>query len=311
MKKYHLKFDGRIYFGSIEHFFHFMWGYLLPSIYIINKLDNTAANHYLFESCGPVMDKLTRDMMHLLQCNFSIIQKSPDTQDNNHTSIMIPRWEYGLIRAHILNPDAPTFKFIPLIQKRFNKYPALLNALKAENFMADFLLALTQVKLSILKKTKAATSTVELEKYEGCYLLLKRSPMPKFYSADGKSKVAGYGTSRRSLEGLDEAEYTLRQKNIPIRIFEPGKYSLTEQIKVFESSRGIIAIRGAEFANLIWMKPESLVILIEPSHHADRTPPMQKGLANILNLKYIEIETTQGLYPALKPEMIEQYLVHP
>ena len=39
------------------------------------------------------------------------------------------------------------------------------------------------------------------------------------------------------------------------------------------------------------------------------TVPYQKKLADILDLNYIEIETDQGNYPKLDPEILEQYLV--
>jgi hypothetical protein len=51
----HLRWDGRVRYGSREHDDHFLLGYLLPALHLVAGRDGR--ERYLFESCGPVMDR--------------------------------------------------------------------------------------------------------------------------------------------------------------------------------------------------------------------------------------------------------------
>lgn len=45
--------------GSVEHYFHFLFGYLIP---FLNNVSNDDGNLYLFRDCGPVINPLLRDI---------------------------------------------------------------------------------------------------------------------------------------------------------------------------------------------------------------------------------------------------------
>ena len=252
------------------------------------------------------MDGLTKEVMHFFQYDFGIVPATLGEEDVNHDQLIIPRWDIALLRPYLLSQNTQLDEYILGMQEGLNKHTNLLNYLKQPNFTLQLSLAINEVKKDILQKTNSIKTDPNLDAYAGCYLILARSPAPDFYAKQGAAETPGYGTSRRSLLGIEEAEQRLKEKNIPVRIFEPGKYSLTEQIKVFQTCKGIIAIKGAEFANLIWMKPKTQVILIKPT--AMTTPPVQKELACILNLNYLEIEDQQGFFPVLDPQIIESYL---
>jgi hypothetical protein len=54
-----------------EHFFHFMWGYLLPAASALIDLrsgppSDQCSDEFVFTSCGPVMDAKTAEMARLL-----------------------------------------------------------------------------------------------------------------------------------------------------------------------------------------------------------------------------------------------------
>jgi capsular polysaccharide biosynthesis protein len=73
---------------------------------------------------------------------------------------------------------------------------------------------------------------------------------------------------------LEEGMKLLRKQKIPATIYEPGRYTLVEQIRTFYNADGVVAIRGADLANLLWLKPGSLVFMVNP---------MGKGSFHIYN----------------------------
>jgi hypothetical protein len=76
---------------------------------------------------------------------------------------------------------------------------------------------------------------------------------------------------------------------------------------MFHKSTGVAGIRGAEFANMIWMRPGSTVIMLEPPRMLDYG--VQHLLANLLNLYFTHLKTgRETSFPKLKPEVITPYL---
>lgn len=289
-RKYFLEFDERIRWGSAEHFFHFMWGYLLPALHEIATIESDAdlkkyRRKYYFRSCGPVINKLINEMLSLYEYDYKIVRehlpgkllKRVLGMGGNFTKIAVPRWDL------VLRDADPTHKI----------QPDLITSMKA-------------VKAITLRKIDKSFIAYDSDYYSDNYLILKRSSQPKFYKEEGKAEIHGYGTARRDLSGTEDAARSLRERNIPVKVFEPGKYTLSQQIKIFQNCKGIVAIRGAEFANLIWMKPKTKVILIQPSSMDDVR--VQKTIAVNLDLDYYEIITDGGMHPTLDADAVYEYL---
>jgi len=323
-KTYFIKFNNRIKWGSSEHFFHFMWGYLLPALNEINQINEsskTTNDKFLFSSCGPIMDKLTCEILSLFQYNYEIIDKSSNRTEDHSVQILVPRWDIWLndldtaknkSRLYLLKSfyGKLTSAFILQKETEFIMHPfnnALWKILlNSKEFATEFLASILKVKIKILENLVGSIENGKVSGLKDQYLILKRSSQPKFYGRGGKAEIPTYGTGRRALMGIEEAAEYLSNKNIPVKIFEPGRFSLTEQINVFQHCKGIVGIKGAEFANLIWMKPQSKVILLRPLSMDTR--PEQKSLSNILGLDYHEITTQGGFYPTLNGEEILNYL---
>jgi hypothetical protein len=303
IRQLHFIFDRTIEYGSNEHFFHFMWGYLLPSVHVINTAYKGESICCVFSSCGPLMDNLIKEVMELLDYNFKIISKTENTDKDSQ--VIIPRWDIHLL------------------------HPLLDNRTRSIDFKADLSSAISQTKMLIEEKIVSPAKGPDLNVYVNSFLILCRSSPPDFYvktkeesgwlrrvfallsgnnndSKKGKAEISGYGTSRRSLSGIEEARQKLLERDIPVETFEPGQFCLLEQIRVFQSCKGIIGIKGAEFANLIWLKPQSQVVLIRPS--SMKTPPVQRELSRMLDLNYVEIETDDGFFPKLDYNVLEQHL---
>jgi capsular polysaccharide biosynthesis protein len=101
----------------------------------------------------------------------------------------------------------------------------------------------------------------------------------------------------------------LTQESHRVDVFEPGAHTLEEQIRAFASCRGIIAIRGAELANIVWLSPTSKVIVINAGQFRLSQPPA-RGLARLLGISYAEIELGEECYPALDDALIERIRAH-
>lgn len=134
-------------------------------------------------------------------------------------------------------------------------------------------------------------------------LLIKRSPPPAYYLSSD-AEIRGYGTSRRSIVNLSEVSDYLSRRGIPHAVYEPGVHCLGCQISVFTAARRIIAVRGAELANVIWAGPGVQLRVIDP------TPPALT-LAHLLRRCGVthEIEHGLGARIIVDPERAARFLL--
>ena len=322
---YYLKFDKKTLRGTPEHYWHFMWGYLLPALNEIINIEQdinskNVSKTFLFRSCGPVMNNLINEMLLLYNCNYKILEKDVLDTGNHFATIMIPRWDVWLmnmaLRQNIESPKIKDFEFIWKHLKISFKSRSLKKffLLSKKHFVikknapkADFLSSILNVKKNTIHKIHNLFPDSGINLAPDNYLLLKRSLQPKYYEKGGEEEGPTYGTGRRELMGIEDAAKKLRSKDISVKVFEPGKHTLVEHIITFQNCKGIVGIRGAEFANLIWMKQKSKVIFIDPL--TINNPPLQKPLAKLLRLNYFEIKTNEGSHPTLNAELISKYLM--
>ncbi len=298
-----MKFDESADFGSVEHYFHFIWGYLLPALNEIIKIDSDAHKkriaEYHFRSCGPIMDTLIDELLSFYTIDYKIMSLIMLDNDNNNREILVPRWDKWLIDSRVTEDVKWTWKNIALSN--------ITLWFKKNRYRTDFFSSIQHLKKNVMQKTDNASLRDNSNLSSKSYLILKRSSQPKYYEKGGQAEIATYGTARRELIGLEEAAESLRKRDIPIKIFEPGQYTLQEQIIAFSHCKGVIGIEGAEFANLIWMKPKSKVIMIRPKLMVD--PPALEALAKILKLDFFGLSADEGWRPKLDPDLIYKILV--
>ncbi|HZP14075.1 MAG TPA: glycosyltransferase 61 family protein [Nevskiaceae bacterium] len=288
MRNCYFRFDKSLRMGgSVEHFYHFMWGYLLPAAfeYLRNEAARSprSSTRFLFRSCGPVMDRRLEEVFNRLSAHFAILGEQQLDDDPSLDVIVLPRWD-GWInltwkhRADGLHIDPaelqPTIEHIRSVRK----------------WLLDRFLLSEQ-------SGRAAP-----------FLLLKRSAEHAFYAPGGKAEISGYGTGRRELLGLEAAREQLTKRGIGCEIFEPGACSLAEQINAFHASRGLVCMRGAEVANLLWLKPGSKVVLFNPAAAMPVKSPA-RVLAHIFELDYEEIDVGSQLRPVLDAERLAASLL--
>jgi hypothetical protein len=284
-----LHFESRFIYGSCEHFFHFMWGYFLPALHLIAR-DEGKKHTYIFRSCGPLMDQHIHAVMQANHLKYSIEAKDFTSTDSE--DIVLPRWDVRLIMPLWLNTSDSCYPPILTIQAYLANNQHLLESYRA----MDLGTAIAQVKAFILKGF--ALPPAEQRASFQRLLVLKRSEEPEFYRKGiGAAAISGYGTGRRSLKNPEEIANELTLAGIPTRVFEPGQHSLREQIIAYSECNGMIGIRGAEFANLIWLPAGSDVVLVDPMNI--NQPPIHRYSAALLHLNYHQIDTNEGAHPSV------------
>jgi capsular polysaccharide biosynthesis protein len=98
-------------------------------------------------------------------------------------------------------------------------------------------------------------------------------------------------TQTRVLGGDELLKEQLVGLGIPTVIYEPGQHSFRCQVRVFQDAKGVIGLRGAEFANLLWCEGSIPIIIIQQKAIHDSDPP-QSRLGDLLDLKVAVITRT-------------------
>ena len=290
--KVKMVFDDRINYGSKEHFFHLLLGYLLPSIYEFRRLNSrfSEESYMLFESSGPVMDTVIQDLLGGLNIKHLILSKKA-FREAAYSAIEVQRWDILLLSDFILEE-----KKYPVNQAQvFLENVELIELISRSDFRNIFRNQLHSIRSFILDKLLTDNDD-KRSSIPKDVLLIKRSPAPFYYSKKGDSK-SSYGTTRRALLDVDAAAAHLGDEGISAIGYEPGSESIVQQIRRFYHAHSMVGIRGAEFANAYWMQPGSKVILIKPPKM--NTPPVQEALCQLMQIKYKEIDSREGQFPSL------------
>ncbi len=298
-----LYFEDRRGDGSAQDYWHFMLGYYLPLMHFFldaeKKQVESDHHRFLIHNCGPIMNKLIKESLSEFKINYAFMDNlklvgvvfdppggrsfrqrvcrkllkifgrntnTGYTCTNIKRDVVMPRWDIKL-------GDAP--------------HPA------------SFLCTIVTLRDSLQRKL-ATASCCPKENVERKFLLIKRSPQPSFYNR-GKDEWSGYGAGRRALLGLEEACEKLNSEGIGSIIYEPGAHNMACQINHFFHCSGLIGVRGAEFVNMFWMRPDAKVILINSAWFKKRSTdiPPQRKLASLLALNYHEIEHNNEESPVL------------
>ncbi len=289
--RYLFEFEKNDSLTSKEHFYHFLWGYILPGINSILEIEsnNDQRNdrkQYIFRCCGPIMNKIIEEIALLLDRDIDILPQGADLRCGTIT-VTVPRW------------DVMISKFT---QDTLNDYFVDIRRFDQGTFEA-----IKNVREHMINKINKARLSDFPVKLEGRYIVLKRSDQPKYYDVGGGAEKSGYGTGRRALRDIQTAVRTLKNSGIRIGIFEAGRYNLASQIKTFGAVRGVIGITGAEFANILWMKPGTKVVQIIAKKDR-RSKFLTRGLSVLCGLEYYQIESTKFPYPPLDAERLKTIL---
>ncbi len=274
-----LRFDTRPPFGSRQHYFHFMWGYLMPAL---NRtlVEPKPGCVYELDSCGPVMDERIREVVDWLGAPFRIRASGQDGGDlQPDAGECVPRWDFWLRgRSHLRIQS----------QIRLHRLGLVRPVLAGIERVAAHLVA-----RALARRRDSLESTVD-----SGWLLLRRSEEHEFYRAGGSAEKPGYGTARRGIANLEELAAALERAGVPIRIYEPGRDPLARQVETFHRAAGIVAIRGAELANVAWMRPGSGVVMLRTPVGRENNVSAHLAFSRGLRFRSVPVDSEHPVVPA-------------
>ncbi|MGJ8671444.1 glycosyltransferase 61 family protein [Rubritalea sp.] len=251
-KKIHLTFKNRA--GSVEHYYHFLLGVLIPLALFKKECGNK--NIYI-RSCG-IMDE------HLLHFKQGIINISEKTLHEKIRYTNELTNEYSCI-------DRPGFDS-----------PAYYNY---EDFSESVSYITSTLSEEILKFKEELNFDNKTD--HPCIVMIDREPPHPFYLSNSCERKDA-GTGRRSISNYDELYNSAYAKFPNIKSVTLEGKSLAFQIALFSNADIIIAQHGAALANLIWCRPNTSLIEIDPYFRKPRQHFIR--LANCMKLDYQSVK---------------------
>jgi hypothetical protein len=278
------------FYGSKEHFCHFLWGFALPALYEAIQATERSEGPWQFvlEDCGPVMNPVLCDLFALLESEVIIEERSGLS---DHT-IYAPRWDILAHHQSVAGRDEYSNLTSVL---NFRDSPKLHETINAAKFAQTFAAKIHFVRNWILNRFEKANGPTPMNR--NSVLVLKRSEEPEYYSPTGGAEIKSYGTTRRTLLNIDSAVNVLMERGHDVVLYEPGAQRIEDQIRTFMQCQRVVGIKGAEFSNLAWMPIGSRMIVIAPDRM--KTPPIYQRLGEILGVQYCEISGGDTSTPSL------------
>jgi len=289
----HYQFNTESTYGSKQHFFHFLMGYLLPALhqYLSGKQDH----RMILSSCGPVMDQVTHDLLGHLAIPYQISNPA-NVGPESDARQLVPRWDLYMLQAYTSHPDN---QFIPHV-RAWRKNQHLAAVWDAPTFRTDFLKEVAELRNFLFRHIDPKSNT---PLKPGSVLVIDRAPEPDFYQKGGPAEIPTYGRGRRALQAIPKVLATI-PSDYPVSFanYRATKRSIVEQIADFRSAGGFVGIRGAEFAHMMWLPAGTKVLMYRPK--TMNTPPVQRNLADLLGLPFHEVVTSNNYPPVSREDLL-------
>ncbi len=204
--------------GSVEHYYHFLLGYLLP---LAIRCDQGGRTPFWVRDCGP-MNRIfgelsSRWMIDLLE-------------PGEHLE------ESALERAsYVVGMDAPT----RYEQEKLNMAAAAV------------------------RDALGVVPVAEVDRGIARILVVSRGEPDPYYSEE-RSEIKASGTDRRSIPNLSDVASALADLGT-VTVCGLERATLAEQVQVFQAADIVVAQHGAALANLVWCRPGTGVVQIDPT----------------------------------------------
>lgn len=295
-----MEYDVRIQSAPPEKYFHFLWGYLLPTIWWYkNERDKSRPVQCVFRTCGCVMDSLTEELCNLVGIPFRI--ERGIHEDISLPSVRLPRWD--LFLKFLSSGDAlPLHRLRDLSETVLSEF----DIQKREPTLRHLKDRVNRLRSYLLSEFESVSLPAELRTLEGKLLVLDRPEVPPFYMANGGAMHSGYGRSKRRITNPKECKNMLISLGYDAEIFTPALYPYAIQALVYQRASGILGIRGSEFANMHFMRPGSLAVLVDVSYF--KIPSPCRAIAEIAELNYVEPETLKDDFPVIEKEQLARWM---
>jgi hypothetical protein len=233
--------DIRNTYGSVEHYYHFLLGYLLPlCAYAGQRGDDSSI--LLARSCGPMSHLVTElGIPGLILCERKSYREFSRRVE-----------ELGLTRVELSGLD---------LEKRPTQYDA-------ERVARVVSQAKAYIRQRLGGTIDALRDKLEADWTASPRLVIIRREDPDPYYLSKLSEVKGGGASRRTIANMPALIEALTARYAQTKVVSLEDQSLAEQIALFETADVVVGQHGAALANVVWMRPDAHVFeyINEPKH---------------------------------------------
>jgi hypothetical protein len=242
--------------GSVEHFYHFLFGYLLPFLDICHPL--RAHRRFLLRECGP-MDALMEEFD-----GFEIARR--------------PSWH---ILGSVVGTN-PSLGAIPKIIAPGFDAPSAYDA-------ATFRRLRALVPELFAQRLAAAAERHPRAGADRLVLMIDRAPQDPFY-ATPRAEKRGAGAEIRSIPNMAEvhAAVAARHDTLLVRL---ETLPFFDQVYLFSRAWRVVGQHGAGLAHMIWAREDAALVEAIPS--PDGVPvgkvafaEMFRGVCRTLGLRW-------------------------
>ena len=254
----------RNFHGSVQHYYHFLFAFVVPLIRVWNSITISAYVTNIFVRSCAIMDEL----LYQLRLPGLVIMDATEhaaMYDRRAQSANSAGLQFITLDGYDdpVRYDAGVFRSVrDLLHFRFSD----------------------EIRREMQEINESFTGSGPR------IVIITRLPADKFYSqADCEIKTAG--SERRSIANVEElrAAASLRSDNVVVAALE-GR-SLFYQMALFAAADVVISQHGAALGNLIWCKDTTTVIEIIPKERKDGIQECDYfgDLARCLSLKYYRL----------------------
>ncbi len=225
----------RNHFGSVEHYYHFLLGFLVPLVNWYNTHDGSAYPAILVRSCA-VLDPLIHE---LGLPNLMVLDKEV------HRSLV----------------DQPNWDGRPLQHLHLEGYDNELL------FASEIFVNAAQYIKKRLGIPDSLPQTAARHDSPAIVVIGRKPPDPFYLTA--KSEKHNAGSMRRSIPNLSEIASELGQLG-QVHLIYLEEYPFKEQIQWFMRADVIVAQHGAALASLIFCRAGTAIVEILPPDKVNR-----------------------------------------
>ena len=253
------------FFGSVEHYYHFLLGFLAPVIIAHTNIYNAKSKQNVYIRSCAIMDD------HLIGINLPEVN-------------IISKFEHKRLKVEESERTSGNSKL------KFIEYDGYDDP--AKYIYKDFCTVNSVVKKQLNSEIKRFKQEFNVSNFDNSpkIVLINREVAHPFYSTD-ISEIKSAGSARRSIANFDDLEQSIvKQHKNTLSVTLENK-SLAYQIALFSYADVIIAQHGASLANIIWCNSEATIIEIFPTdmQKAVIMKDHFKNLAKCMKIDYKKI----------------------
>lgn len=262
--------------GSVEHYYHFLLGYLLPLCTYLSQ-QSEEREVLLVRECGP-LNRLIHELQipELLLCER---RSHADFPRSFNGSIHFEQTEIGGVDIGCAKPVYDLEALARVVRE-----------------------GVRYVRGRLGPSIEAHCRCLEAEWQASPRLLVVERCSPDPYYNSCLAEIKGGGTSRREITNIAELLAALTAAFGQIRHATLENLSLAEQIALFETADAVVAQHGAGLSNIVWMGRGAHVV------EFIQCPEMKRhfgDLSSVLGIRHHFLERGETRDPVDVRELIE------